>query len=387
MDVVSTDELRSLVRAAQGSSVSLFLPTHRAGPDTRSFAQADLIRFKTLLREAEQHLIAAGVRARDATALLGPARALLDDAEFWRYQGDGLAVFVASDLFRTYRVPLALPELVVVGPRFHVKPLLALLTGDGVFYILALSQKAVRLFEATRDRVGPVDLGGVPRSLQEALRDDDPERQLQFHTGAPRRPARRDAVFHGHGVGVDDAKDRVLRFCQALDRGLGGLLRGTTAPLVLAGVEAVQAIYRTANTHPGLVDEGIAGNPEGLRPEDLHARGWPLVAPRFRQAREAAVASYLELRGTGRATGDLELAVGAALHGRVAVLFVPVGVQRWGRVDRDTGAVALHAEAQRDDEDLLNVAAVETLLSSGTVYAVDPDEMPDAAAIAAVLRY
>jgi hypothetical protein len=69
------------------------------------------------------------------------------------------------------------------------------------------------------------------------------------------------------------------------------------------------------------------------------------------------------------------------------VLFVPVGVQRWGRVDRDTGAVALHAEAQRDDEDLLNVAAVETLLSSGTVYAVDPDEMPDAAAIAAVLRY
>jgi hypothetical protein len=311
---------------------------------------------------------------------------LLDDLEFWRYQSDGLAVFVAPNLFRTYRVPLSLPELVVTGTRFHVKPLLSLLTGDGAFYILALSQNAVRLFEATRDRVSPVDLGGVPTSLQEALRYDHPERQLQFHTSAPRRTTRRDAVFHGHGVGVDDAKDRVLRFCQAVDRGLGDLLRDTT-PLVLAGVESVLAVYRSANTHPGLLDEAISGNPEGLRPEELHARAWPLVEPRFRRAREAAVASYLELRGTGRATADVEEAVRAALHGRVAVLFVPVGVQRWGRIDRESGTVELHDEPQPEDEDLLNVAAVEALLSGGTVYAVPPAEMLEATGIAAVFRY
>jgi hypothetical protein len=34
--------------------------------------------------------------------------------------------------------------------RFHLKPLLPLLTGDGRFYILALSQNQVRLLQGTR---------------------------------------------------------------------------------------------------------------------------------------------------------------------------------------------------------------------------------------------
>jgi len=39
---------------------------------------------------------------------------------------------------------------VVVSDRFHLKPLLPLLTGDGRFYILALSQNQVRLLQGTR---------------------------------------------------------------------------------------------------------------------------------------------------------------------------------------------------------------------------------------------
>ena len=41
-------------------------------------------------------------------------------------------------------------ELMVVAPGFHVMPLLALLTGDGLFYVLALSQNQVRLLAGTR---------------------------------------------------------------------------------------------------------------------------------------------------------------------------------------------------------------------------------------------
>jgi hypothetical protein len=47
----------------------------------------------------------------------------------------------------------------------------------------------------------------------------------------------------------------------------------------------------------------------------------------------------------------------------------------------------VHRAPELGDEDLLNVAAVKTLLTGGTVYAVPPDEMPDAASVAAVLRY
>jgi hypothetical protein len=39
---------------------------------------------------------------------------------------------------------------VVVTDRFHIKPLLPLLSGDGRFYVLALSQSEVRLLQGTR---------------------------------------------------------------------------------------------------------------------------------------------------------------------------------------------------------------------------------------------
>jgi hypothetical protein len=85
--------------------------------------------------------------------LLQPARRLLDDSSFWQYQAEGLAVFLAAGTLRTFRVPVPFAELVVVAPGFHVKPLLALLTGDGLFYVLALSQNQVRLLVGTRDHI------------------------------------------------------------------------------------------------------------------------------------------------------------------------------------------------------------------------------------------
>jgi hypothetical protein len=385
LDAVSRDELRALAGTVGGPCVSLFLPTHRAGPDSRPFAKADVIRFKNLLREAERTLRAVGTPAPETRRLLGPARARLDDDRFWRYQAAGLAVFVSRDRFRIFRVPRRLPELVVIARRFHLKPLLALLTGDGLFYILALSLNGTRLLEATRDGVREVGVPGMPRSLAEALRYDDPERQLQFHTATPAPPGRRPAVFHGHGAGTEDHKTGVLRYCQQVDRAVAAVVGG--APVVLAAVEYVQAIYRQASSHGSVLGDGVAGSPDAARSEELHARAWPLVEPRFQAQREAALARYRTLRGTGKTTSELGEALALALQGRIDVLAVALDVQRWGHLDRATGAVELRAAAAPGDEELLDVAAEATILNGGTVYAVEPGQMPHGGDVAAVLRY
>jgi hypothetical protein len=67
--------------------------------------------------------------------------------------------------------------------HLHIKPLLPLLSGDGRFYILALSQKEVRLLEGSRYGIDAVELEKVPRGLAAALKFDVRERQLQFHAG------------------------------------------------------------------------------------------------------------------------------------------------------------------------------------------------------------
>lgn len=383
MTVFSRQELAYLVSSTAEPCVSIYMPTHRVGAETREGP----IRLKNLAREAERQLTGGGLPPRQATELLRPVEALLEDTLFWSYRSDGLALFSSVELFRCYSVPVALNELVVVSRRFHVKPLLQLLTGDGRFYVLALSQNKVRLLEATRHRVRDVSLEGVPQSLDEALRYDDKERQLQFHTPAPVGRGEQAAVFHGQGVGIDDAKNDILRFFRYVDQGLGGLLKTEKAPLVLACVEYLLPIYKEANTFHHLMDEGISGNPEALSPEELHDRAWAIVEPHFLKARQDAADRYTQMAGTERASAKLAHVVPAAYHGTIEDLFVAVGVQKWGVFDADTGRVYSHQEPEPGDEDLLDFAAVHTLLRGGTVYAVPPQKVPGHTPLAAVFRY
>jgi hypothetical protein len=369
-----------------------------------------------LLEEAEERLIAAGLRTPEVQDLLDGAaspegaspsarsmsegpRKLLEDGLFWQYQSDGLAMFLSSDVSRYYRLPLDFEEIVVVTDRFHVKPLFPLLSGDGRFYILAISQGEIRLLQGTQYSVDEVNLERVPESLGKVLKWNDPEKRLQFHTTTrtpggervgPSVRSARPAIFHGHGVAsADDPKDDISRYFHRVDEGLGAVLSTEQEPLVLAGVDYLLPIYQEANTYPNLVEEGIEGNPEELNAAELHERAWAIVQPIFAAEREEATDKYRRLAGAAseQASGDLRQIVPAAYYGRIATLFVAVGAQRWGAFDADTGTVALHEEAEPGDEDLLDLAAVHTFLNGGTVYAGAPEQLPGKPPLAAVFRY
>lgn len=383
MDILTMDELKTLSAKESGWCVSLFMPAHRAGRET----EQDPIRFRNLLSEVEQRLLAKGIRTPDVREVLEPAQRLRQDPSFWRHQSDGLAVFLTSDEFHAYRLPLRFEELVVISDRFHFKPLLPLFATDGHFYILALSQNQVKLLEGTHHTVDEVDMESIPDSLAETLQGRGFDRQSQVHTGtSSTRTGDRAGMFHGHDPSDED-KGRVLRWFQTIAGALPSVLVGQQAPIVLAGVEYLFPLYKQASSHPHLVEEGIPGNPEELTPVELHARAWPLVQSVFRQAEGEALAQYRQLTDRGQTTADVEEAVLAAHHGRVDSLFVAVGLQVWGRFDPSTNTVHVHEDPEPGDDDLLDLAAMKSLLNGGEVYAVEPDQVPDRAPLAAVLRY
>lgn len=383
MDFLTDADFEALIENRAECCVSVYLPTHRALPEARQ----DPIRFKNLLREAESGLASRSLRAPEIAELLKPAQNLLDDPLFWRYQAAGLAVFLSREEFREYRLPVSFPELLVVGDRFHIKPLLPLLSSDDRFFILALSLSNVRLIEGTLYGAGEIELQNVPGSLKEILRGYDFDEGLQFHTRAQQAGAERAAVFHGQGSGTDDIKPRIGEYFRQIDEGILARLRNQSAPLVLAGVESLFPLYRAVNSYPGLLDEGIAGNPESLSAEELGQRAWTIVEPRFLRERRDANDRYHRLAGTGRTSNDLKEVVTAAHDGRVEVLFVAIGLQIWGDFDKENRSVVFHEQAEVSDLDLLDLCAVRTLLNRGMVYAVAPEAVPDGGPVAAVFRY
>jgi hypothetical protein len=111
------------------------------------------------------------------------------------------------------------------------------------------------------------------------------------------------------------------------------------------------------------------------------------VQPCFLEAKQVVRAQYQELAGTGRTSTNIKEIVLAACHGRVEVLFVAVGIQQWGRFVPETNTVHLSAEPTPGDEDLSDLAAIQTVFNGGTVYAVEPEKVPDGAPLAAIFRY
>lgn len=388
MSLLSQPELENLARQQADWCVSIYMPTHRVGSEI----QQDPIRLKNLLNEADNRLQEAGLRSPDARQLLEPAYDLVPrQREFWQHQSDGLAIFLSEDDFNYYRLPHRFEEFVNVAGRYHLKPLIPLLSEAGHFYILALSQNEIRLLQGSRDSISDVELKNVPPSLAEALKWDDPEKQLQWHTGTSFPAGQyRAASFHGHGITTEDqSKDEIHRFFQKIDAGLTDLLAGERAPLVLAGVDYLFPIYRQANSYRHLIAEGISGNPDELSAEQLHQRAWPVVQPIFKGAQTEAVEHYRQTAGNNSqlVSTHLQEIVPAAYFERVELLFVALEVQQWGIFDPDTSVVHLRAEPGPHDFDLLDFAAVHTLLNGGAVYVVAPHEVPDGGLAAALFRF
>jgi hypothetical protein len=383
MDLLSKDDLTLLAGAHEpGPHVSLFLPTHRVGSQDRT----DPLRFKNLLTGVQAALTDQGLGRSEVEELLAPARALHADTLGWQYMSDGLAVFLRSGTFRTYRVPFTLPELACVGDRFVTSPLLRVLNRDSQFLLLALSQRNVRLMRGSLQRVEQVELPDVPTDLRETLpepeaRSDTMARSLSG--GGSSGPA----VFYGHGAADEDfKKDELHRFLKQVDDGLREHLAGQDLPMVLVGLPETVGAYRAVNSYPHVLDDEVRTNPDTLTPEQLHEAAWPHLEKVLDGQRAAALDRLGQLHGTGRTTTLRGEIVDAAEQGRVETLVVAADPFCWDRLE--TGAVVRlgHDDALIGCE-LLDRAITDTLRHGGHLHTVPAAEVVEGSEVAAILRY
>jgi hypothetical protein len=387
MRLFEIDDLRVLAGRRQWPCVSLYLPTHRAG---RKETQGDPIRLKNGIGEAKERLVAAGYPKDAAAALLAPAAGLVTSREFWLERTDGLVLFLAPGLFRYHRLPLKLRDEVVVADHFCLRQLIPLFAQDGHFYVLALSQKRVRLFEATRTSIQERTVPDMPAGIADLKRSDEAQVQVQGHTlRMPGTAGRTDMVFHGQGNIADKAtyKADVLQYVTVVCKKLEKYLNSQTAPLVVAAVEYEQAFYRQVNSYRNLLERGILGSPDGLNDGQIHRAAWEVVEPWFDEARRTELHHFADLSNTDKTSDRLEEILPAARHGRVRTLYIQIQAHAWGKFDGKQSAVEIHDIPVADDTDLIDLTTSLVLRHKGMVYALPADQMPARSPVAAMFRY
>lgn len=383
MKSIDRQSLRAVLAARHWPSVSIYLPTSRAG----GAGQQGPIRLKNLLGRAEQRLVERGVRGAEARTFLEPLAALTTDSMFWREQSEGLALFLGEGSPQYFRLPLAFEEQLTVDGRFHITPLLPLVNGDGRFLLLAVSQKRVRMLEGDRWAAREIDLATLPGSLTEALNYDEPQSTLQLHTARSDGYRKQNAAFHGQGGAPDAAKDELRQYFLRIDRPLADFLANERAPLVFAGVDYLFPMFREVCRYPRLVEKPLMGNPDLLSVQELHSRAWQIVESLFRRKRDEALADFQQKLGSDWASRDLQQVVVAAEGGAVETLLVRRGTRHFGRIEPDLQHVVLDETCGPTSEDLVDRAVCRCLEQGGSVYPIESGELAEVAALGAIFRY
>lgn len=383
MAFFTRNQLRELIETRSSECVSIYLPTHRAAPDSHE----NPIRFSNLLGQAEHQLRDAGLKSATVKALLEPAAALKGDTHFWTHQRDGLAVFVAEDFFRTFRLPRSFREKAAVDDHFHVAPLLPALQNNGRFHVLAVSQKSCRLFSGDRDQFEELVVESLPDDLKSAL-GWSRERQLNLHS-MQHRPHHRSgddtAMYHGHDDETKHQADLAAYF-RKVDAALKKALNGDDAPVVFAGVESSFPAYCDVSSLKQLVDTPLTGNPDDLSEQELHRKAWAIVEPLFLASQQERLDAYRGREVHGTATDDLPTILSAARDGLVETLLVRAGASQWGTFSDESGSTIQNNVQQDGDVDLIDLATLRTLSTGGEVLVFETDELPNECAVAALLR-
>jgi hypothetical protein len=366
-DIPTRTDLEQLLSVRDAACVSIYLPTT---PEERG--ERDRLEFKRLADEALEQLSGVPLERGALNDLREVLEDLVDDEAFWTRQAHSLAVFATPSGARTFQVANRLSPMVEVSDRFHVKPLLRSATFPQAAYVLALSQNSARLIEVSPDAPpAEVSVPGMPKDAASAvgkasITDRSPIRRLQ---------------------GGEGQKVRLRQYARRVEEALRPILNGLELPLIIAGSEPLESIFRSVSTYPHLAGTVISGNPDTKSDGELADESRRVLDELYAGELDELRALFEQRVPQGRASDDLAAIARAATFGAVDTAFVDIDETVPGFVDESDGAVTVD-----DSDDAVNYGVVDeiarrVLLARGRVLAVRRDDIPGNGPAAAILRY
>lgn len=364
--------------------VTMYFGTHKSGVAVNE--GFDIISFKNALQEVEMSLKAKKIPASTIDGMLKPGFDLIRQEDFWLGLNKGLAVYIADGYFKYLKLPMLVENKIVCEPTFYVTPLVPILSTNEYFYLLVISKQQVKLFKADAFGMEHIPVEQLPQGgLDEVKRLSDKD-ATTWRTGS--RGGNGGANFHGIGGGNPDDKSNIATYFEVVDDILfKKIFNKENAPLLLAGVEYLIPIYKSACDYHNVWPDALTGNHEYDDTPNLYEQAKKIMQPFFEERKRKALNQYGNRSATQLTSSSLTEVVSASYYGRVSHLFVQKGAHSWGTYDEMSTEFQFHNSPDEGGDDLIDNAVEKTLMTGGEVYVLDKEEMPFDSQIAAIFRY
>jgi hypothetical protein len=378
------EEFIELAKHEADIAISIYSPTHNAGKEINE--KQDLIVYKNLLKAVAADLSEQGFTDNQTDALLSPAFALLKEEEFWLNLDKGLAAFISNDFFEIKKVPLEVPEEYHINSTFHLTPLVDLYFDRPYFYLLNISKHSSAFYKGDQLAMEKLEIEGLPQGMNDVIHFEEKSESQLFRMGGG-SPGQRGSL-HGHGSGLKDDKEYVSQYLKEVDQTLmTELLANENAPLLIAGVEYVAAIFRQVSHYKNIVDVVLTGNYEHADMGELFQKSLPLVQPYLQGGTKKALKNYYDQITSPLTSSMPNKVIPAAYYKQIYDLFVEKGLHIWGTFNEAENKLIINDTKQPGDECLVNKAILKTIANGGDVHVLERDKMPNEAQIAASLRF
>jgi hypothetical protein len=339
--------------------VTILYNTHRTKPDNRQ----DPITLKNLITEVENRLDSE-FNFREITKLKASLKAVQEMIDH-NYNLESMAIFVSNDVCEYVRLPISVEERTVIDHTFATRDLLRALHQSGNYYILTISQRNGRLYEAFNDEI-----------LEEI-------KEGKF-------PVENETLYLTKKEEIAVAKkvdDTIREFLNRIDKEFNPIYNRNPLEVIIAGTERNFHFYQEIMDRKKVIAGWINQNRDDFKPHEIVKDAWPVMLHHIKEQQQSAISELEQAVSQQKFVTGISESWRAVNEGRGEKLFVEKNYFQPAILKEDAITFVDDAKETGVIDDIIDELIERQLQFGGQVVFLEDGSLSQYNRLALKLRY